>query len=263
VSTSTNYNLRDTLGEFGSGTGTSANYQLAAGYRVGEQPDTLNLVIRSQEPSTVSAYSAFNTAGNSVTVSTVNVVAGDYIAVVENVGFGELVAVGKVASILGNVISVDRFDGATSTMSAVPAGGNDFVYRVNGSAAAYGTLSVGAQNVSVTLSSVNTSIPTGYSVYLQANQRLQNGSAQAIADVSDGQVSPDAEEYGASTTGTTALLTAADFAIPTSTTAIQSRAARSVAPADRIAMVYKLSVTSSTNVGSYTQAVYYTLTANY
>jgi hypothetical protein len=100
-------------------------------------------------------------------------------------------------------------------------------------------------------------------VYIAANQVLQNASAQTMASVADGSVTLGSEEYGASVTGTTAFNPDVDTAVTTTQRVIQTSSSPSVSVADRIAMIYKLSVTASTNGGVYTQNVFYTLTANY
>ena len=265
VSTSANFGLRDTVGDVGSGTGTSANYQLSAGYRVGEAGESLSLLTRCQEPVTQAAYVALNILGKTVTLSaaTTTFASGDYIAVVENKGFLQMVAVGKVSNVVGAVLSVDQFDGATGMMNAVPGGGDDFVYRLNGASLAFGTVIDGVENTSVSLTSVQSTVATGYSVYVQADRILQNGSAQTIATVVGGHVLVGTEAYGASVTGTRAVSPDIDTGVTTAQRSIQTSPAPSTGAGDRVAMSYKLSVVSSTNPGAYSQNVYYTLTANY
>jgi len=264
VSTSTSYSVLDTVGQLAIGNGTSSNYGLIQGYGAIEYPGLLSLVIRTTESAVYSSSTAFNAIAKTVTVaSAAPFSVGDYITVIENVGFNEKIAVGKIISISGNTLTVDRFDGDQSSMSAIPSGGDDFVYRANGTAAGFGTINAGNQNVGETISSVVSSNSNGYTVYLQANHPLQNGSGHNISDVSDGTVSVGSEEYGASTTGTTALLTGSDFPITTAQQAIQSNTNISASPADRAAIIYKLSVTPTTNNGTYSQSLFYTLTANF
>jgi len=263
-STSTNYSVRDSIGQIAIGNGTSSNYQILQGYRAVDYPGALSLVVRTQESSVTTTYSAFNFAAKTVTVtSAASFATGDHIIVVENQGFQQKIAFGLITSVNGNVISVDKFDGSASFMSAIPAGGDDFVYRANGSSAGFGSILVGTANTAVTISSVVSSNPSGYSVYLQANHSLQNGSGHFITDVSDGTVVVGSEEYGANTTGTTALLSTSDFPILSTQQAVQNSGTITSSPADRVGLIYKLSVTSSTLEGTYSQTVYYTLTANY
>ena len=262
--TSTNFSIRDTLGDNASGTSTSANFSLSAGYRAPEGANVLAYRIKSAATTPTPSYSSFsNGLGTVVVSSAAGFAVGDLIAVVEDVGFGEFVAIGQISNITGSTITVDGFDGDGGSMSAVPAGGNDFVYRLSSNAIAFGALTVGSEHVSVVGTSVLTSIATGYSLYVQANQILQNGSAQTIATVTDGTVSTGSEEYGAEVTGSTSFNPGTDLGVTTTQRVIQTSGVSSGSVSDKIGMIYKLSITNATNQGAYTQTAYYTLTANY
>jgi hypothetical protein len=264
VGTSTNFSIHDSIGGNVVGTGTSANYSLSQGYRVPEEANTLSYIIKSSTtaPTTYSAFT--NGVGGTVTVGSVaGFAVGDLIAVVEDVGFSQLVAVGFITDITGTTFTVDRFEGDGAGMSASPAGGDDFVYLLNANSFDFGTVSAGTEHTSTVGTSVLTNISTGYSVYLQANQELQNTSAQVMAAVSDGTVSTGSEEYGAEVTGATAFGAGTDLGVTTTQRVIQTSASESGTVSDKVAMIFKLSITASTNPGVYTQAVYYTLTANY
>ncbi|MCK9361862.1 hypothetical protein M0Q28_06610 [Patescibacteria group bacterium] len=264
IGTSTNFSLRDTIGGMAVGTGTSANYSLSSGYRVPEAANTLSYLVKTSNtaPTTYSAFT--NGVGGTVTVSSVaGISVGDLIAVVENRGFGQLVAIGRVSSSVGLVLTVDQFEGDGGVMSAAPAGGDDFVYLLNANSFDFGTVSAGVENTNVVGTSVLTNIATGYSVYLQANQNLQNASAQIMAPVTDGTVSVGSEEYGAEVTGATAVDAGTDLSVSTTQRVIQSSGAQTGTISDKVGMIFKLSIISSTNPGVYTQTVYYTLTANY
>ena len=187
---------------------------------------------------------------------------GDYIAVVENQGFGQLVAVGKISNIAGLVITVDQYAGDEGSMSASPTGGDDFVYRFSGAAIALGTVSPTAQAAAAALASVQSSVVSGYTVYVQADRQLSNGTHN-MSEVLDGAVSPGSEEYGASITGTAAVSPGIDIGVTTTQRAIQTNGAPSSSPADRAAMIYKLSIVSATPAGVYSHNVAYTLTANF
>ncbi|HEU0051227.1 MAG TPA: hypothetical protein VFQ60_04195 [Patescibacteria group bacterium] len=262
LSSSTNYSVQDTVGDF-SGSSTSANYQISSGYRAAQGADSLSFIIEGQDKATQTAYTALSLADKTVTVeSAVPFSVGNYIAVIENNGFSERVLVGKITSINGLVLTVDKFDGATDTIGATPSGGDDFVYVLGTSLASFGTVSANSANTSVVMSSVNSSVPSGYTVYVQADQALQNASAQAIA-APVGTITVGTEAYGASVTGTRAYLPDSDASVNASARAIQTNSGPSVAGPDRVSMTYKLSVVSATNSGTYSQNVYYILTANY
>src|SRR5690348_3286877 len=126
---STNFSSRDTLGDNASGTSTSANFQLSAGYRAPEGADTLTYQVRSRSASVSTSYTAFSDGSNTVDLSsTAGFSVGDLIAVVENNDFSQFVAIGRITNIAGLVVTVDDFDGDGGSMSAIPAGGDDTVY---------------------------------------------------------------------------------------------------------------------------------------
>lgn len=264
VGSSTNFSIHDSIGGNVVGTSTSANYQLSQGYRVPEEANTLSYIVKSSNTAPT-AYSAFTDgiAGTVTVASAAGFSEGDLIAVVENEGFGQLVAVGFIQDITGTTFTVDRFDGDGAGMSAVPAGGDDAVYRLNVNSFDFGTVSAGTEHTATVGTSVLTNISTGYSVYMQANQELQNASAQVMSEVTDGAVSTGSEEYGAEVTGATAFGGGSDLGVTTTQRVIQTSATASGSVSDKVAMIFKLSITASTNPGIYTQTVYYTLTANY
>lgn len=263
-STSTNFWSRDSIGDNSSGTSTSVNFQLSAGYRAPEGANTLTYQVRSRSASVSTAYTAFSNGANTVTVSSaVGFAVGNLISVVENNDFSQFTAVGRITSIVGLVVTVDDWDGDGGSMSAVPAGGDDNVYLLDSNSINFGTIVAGTPYTSVVGTSVLTNVSTGYSLYILANQELQNASAQVIDAVSDGTVTLGVEEYGAETTGPTAFSPGTDLAVTTTQRIVQTSGSASGSISDKIGMIYKLSVTSLTNSGTYSQNVYYTLTANY
>lgn len=264
VGTSTNFSIRDTLGGTAVGTGTSANYSLSSGYRVPEEANTLSYLVKTSNtaPTTYTAFTD-GVGGSVVVASTAGFAVGNLVAVVENHGFGQLVAIGSISSIVGSTMTVDRFEGDGGVMSGVPAGGDDFVYLLTANSFDFGTVTAGVENTNVVGTSVLTNVASGYSVYLQANQDLQNATAQVMTVVTDGTVSSGAEEYGAETTGATAVGAGTDLGVTTTQRIIQTSVAPSGTVSDKVGMTYKLSITATTNAGVYTQTVYYTLTANY
>lgn len=263
LATSTNFGIWDTLSDNLSGTSTSENFGLSAGYRAPDEDEILSFDVRSQDTASAVSYSAFNNVANTVTVSSAaGFAVGDYIGVVENTGFSELTAVGRITDITGTTITVDDFDGDGAGMSAVPAGGDDFVYRMSTNAIGFGTVAVGNENVALAMTSVLTSVPSGYSVYIQPNQNLMSAT-YVMSAVTDGSVSVGSEEYGAETVGATAVGAGSDLGVTTTQRTVQTSATDSGSIADRIGMIYKLSIDGSTPSGTYTQTVFYTLTANF
>lgn len=261
---SLNYQLNDSLGGIADGTSTGLIYELRAGYRAAESTThLLRFTLGAQESATQVTYSAFSNASKTVTVSSAGYMSvGDYVGVVENEGFSQLVAVGRVVAIASNTITVDGWSGDHASMSATPAGGGDFVYRLGGAALAFGTVAAGTQNTSLAAISVDSTASNGYTVYIQGDGLLRSG-ASSISSVTDGSVSLGSEEYGMSVTGTRAFATGVDTAVTTTQRIIGQSLIVSASTGDRVAMTFKLSITASTAAGSYEQLVYYTLTANY
>lgn len=266
IGSSANYKLLDTIGDNASGTSTSANYNLSAGYRAGTDVSALSFVVQTQENSSQAAYSAFNNAAKTVTLVAAvpgSYAVGDYIVVVENKSFPQKIAIGKISSIAGNTITTDAFSGDNASMSASPSGSSNFVYRLSGSTADFGQVATTLQPTTVTMSNVLSPAATGYSVYLSADGNLRKTNTVSIAAVTDGLVSPGSEEYGISVTGTSAYGSGSDFAITVPQQVIQTRSGATPQTPDRMGVIYKLSIASSTASGLYSQSLIYTLTANY
>jgi hypothetical protein len=263
VSTSTNYLLRDTIGEHAIGISTSTNYEISAGYRVGETgTPVLSFQIGTQQNAIQTTWTAFSSAGKTVTATTSSLfIAGDYIGVVENQGFAQHVAVGKVTSVVGSLITVDAWAGAPGLLSATPSGGDDYVYRLNGNTASLGMQSIVTENTSMTVTDVVSNASNGYTVSVQGLDYFRSG-ANILQSVSDGAVTAGSEEYGIESVGTYASGAGSDVALPVASplTVQQSSTAASD---DRIAVVYKLAVSPSTPTGDYTQTVVYRLTGNF
>lgn len=262
-STSTNYSLNDTLGDI-SGVGTSTNFELSAGYRAAETENILSMEIKAQNTGVQTTYSSFSNAGNTVVVaSALGFSEGDLISVIENEGFAELVAIGKVTNISGTTITVDDWDGEPALLSPIPAGGDDVVYLMNVDSINFGTVTSTAQNVGAVMTSILTDAVNGYSVYIQPDQLLQNASATLLSIVTDGAVTLGSEEYGTENVGLAALNTGTDLGVTSTQRAVQTSVVNTGGIPDKIAMLYKLAITNVTNGGTYTQNVFYTLTANY
>ncbi len=262
VSSSTNYMLHDTVGEQGVGVSSSTNFELRAGYRFGDvENGIINFSIGVQENATEVSYTSFSQAGALVDVTSVAFFSvGDFIAVVENKGFSQMVAVGKIIQISGNRLYVDAWDGVPELLNSTPSGGDDFVYRLSGSAAQLGTLTTSTQATTLSYTDVVSNVERGYTVYVQSDGALLSGS-DTIDAVSDGAVTVGSEEYGLRIFGQYATSTGSDISLTTSTQAVQLRS--TYADADRIAVVYKAAISTSTASGSYSQQVYYTITANF
>ncbi|MDD5438369.1 MAG: hypothetical protein PHC70_04450 [Patescibacteria group bacterium] len=262
-STSTNYRLRDTIGEQATGLSTSTNYTLSAGYRQSDdyQP-TLSLSVSAQENNTQVPYLALSTSTKTVTVSlATSFSTGTYIAVVENLGLHQKTIIGKIESILGNTLTVDKWDGQVSQISINPLGDDDYVYRMEAQNGVFGRLEPNVSKTTVSRTDVTTNSLSGYTVYMQSDGYLRGSTSTHIMDVSDDEVSPDAEEYGARVFGTTATSTGRDFNVTSTLREIQT--STTTADNDRIAIIYKINIMPFTPAANYHQKVRYLLTANF
>lgn len=264
ISTSTNYQLHDTVGEQATGISSSTNYSVSAGYRVGEgEQAQLSFRIGTQEDATEVAYSAFNNAGLSVTVnSTSSFSVDDLIGVVENKGLSQIFAIGKILSIQGADIVVDQWDGLPGSLNASPSGGDDFVFRLNGNSINFGTLNSSLGNTSLTATRVTSDAQNGYTVYVSEDHDLRYTISDSIRGVTDGTVSLGSEEYGWRVFGSSATSTGSDYSFSTSTQAIQ-HSDTVAATEERVGLEYKISIDNNTPAGNYSHLVYYTVTANY
>lgn len=264
VGTSTNYSLRDTLGEQATGYSTSTNYTMSAGYRTGDQSGmSLSFAIGTQEDSTGRAYSSFSSSTKQVVVSSsVGLNIGDFVVVVENGGLNENVAFGKIEVINVNTITVDRWDGAPNSVGTNPSGGDDFVYRMNGYSIGFGQLSSVSAKTSMTGTRVSSDAQNGYTVYVSEDGDLRYGTSTHILDVADGQVTVGSEEYGWRVFGDKAMNTGSDLPFTTSTTAIQNSGVVT-SDFEGVGLVYKISINSRTPAGNYSHIVQYTITPNY
>jgi hypothetical protein len=264
VSSSTNYGLRDTVGEQAAGDSSSTNFTMQAGYRVGDQDVTvLSFILNTEEGSTQTAYTAFSTSSKTVTVASVAPFSvGNLIGVVENIGLSERIAVGKITDITSLIITVDRWDGQESLITSVPSGGNDSVFRMNGSTAALGTLTPITGNTSLSATQVTSNAQNGYTIAVNEDGNLRVSTSTFIAGVTDGSVTIGAEEYGAQVFGSSATGTGSDFSFTTSTRNIQHSDSRT-SFTERVGLVYKAAISPSTPSGNFSHIVYYTLTPNY
>jgi len=259
-SSSTNFWMHDTMGEMSTGLGSSANYWLSAGYRLPWRGDYIHFTVSGQDNASQVSYTGFDNVNKQVVVSSAGGYGvGNYIAVVEDLGQGQKVAIGKITNIAGNTITVDKWDGDNAAMSPAPVGGNDYVYKLTTNRAALAMLSVYTVKTAVSRTEVDTNAPNGYMVSVVADGELRNGP-EYIDPVTDGTVTPGVEEYGIQTVGATASGTN-DFALNTTGQSIQE----STSPGrnERVGIIYKAAIDSSTSGGAYMQTVAFYITPNF
>lgn len=260
--TSANFITHDTLGDVGAGRSGSANYSLSAGYRLPETANLLGYEVKASATSPTPAWTSFNGISQVGVASTAGFAVGDLIAVVENVGLLQEVAIGRITGIVGLVITVDDFSGDVGTISGAAAGGDDLVYRLSSANLDLGVVSSSTASARVVGTNVITSVPTGYSLYVHGNHLLQNG-ANTIPAVTDGAVTLGQAEFGASVTGDGVVNPGTDLGVTTTLRLVQTNGTATDGEGDKLGFSYKLTVASTTNNGTYTQDTYYTLIANY
>ena len=263
-SSSSNYQLNDTVGEQGTGYGTSSNFRLHAGYRQRDKETpspTLEFILGAQENDTQTAYTALSIAGKTVTVSdTTYFATGTRIGVVENQGLNQNFIVGKIIAVNGLILTVDKWEGMTGAISGSPTGADDFVYRTEGHTVALGTLDT-LGSAGIVQTEVSTNAANGYTLQIRADGNLRIDATHSIDNVADDSVTAGSNEYGARVYGSNATGTGLDFPVTTSYRDIQKSTTTAVA--DRVGMLYKASIDYSVSAGNYQQSVQYLLTANF
>lgn len=265
---SENYQASDSVGGgFNSDEASSDAYTAQAGYRSGDERPLSFEVAMAPVGGTSAGYSAVSMSGLTVTLSAVPAAGtfsvGDKIALVESPGLSQLVVVGKIVAISGGVITVDRFDGDTGTISASPTAGTASVLLLSGSSISFGSISASTPSVATGLIGVTSDVRSGYTVYVVADGAPRTSGGDDVDPVGDGAVTAGSEEYGIEAVGARAA-SGGDVGFSTSQVAIQSSTNVSGTPADRVGLSYKLSINSAqTQSGTYAQSVSFTLTPNY
>ena len=134
----------------------------------------------------------------------------------------------------------------------------DLSLTLDNSSVSLGTMSLTSVNSASLVATVTTDSLSGYALAISEDGNLRSGSND-INDVGDGTVTAGSEEYGIRTSGTNGQLNSSDSAINSSVTV-----ASATAPVenDQTTISFKASVGQSTQAGSYSQAITFTLTVN-
>lgn len=259
TSTSSSYILRDTVGNTAIGDGTATSYSLRSGYRLGVFDQVIAFSLFSQQNASSTAATAVS--GNTITCSPVNFDVGDMIALVQDVGASQVSALGQVASLGANSITVDSFkNGATAPTID---GTNDVVYLLSGSSADLDTLDASSVSTSIIGMEVSSDVDRGYVVQVRADGSLR-ADGSAIDGVSDGTVTAGSEEYGGRSSDTSLSNSTFDSTDTAFTTTFQDIADASSAKLDdRNFLTLKGSVSSSTSNGAYAQVLTLIVSGNF
>ena len=260
TSSSGSYILRDTVGNSGAGISSSTNYSTQAGYRAGIFDEFISFKIFGQENS--SSKSASILAGNTVTVSsTSGFSAGDYIALVQDLGTNQVTAIGKIESVGAEDFTVDFW--SDNGTAPVVDGTDDYVYLLDGLSTDFGTLSASSVKTIVIGFEVILDSDSGYSVQIMEDGDLRSG-ANTITDVADGTVSIGSREYGAKSSDTTLANSTFDTQDTAITSIFQDIATESTFQyMSRDFLTLKAAIDSSTSSGTYAQILTFIASGNF
>ncbi len=250
---SASYGLRDSLGGPTTGTGTSADYQVSAGYRAGVFDQIITFDILPQnvtDQRTLTARSGLTIS----TASTSGLSVGEYIVLVQDQGQVQISAVGKITSISSGVsVTVDAW--ADGGVLPTIDGTNDFFSPLDGSSIAFGNLSASSVSTAVIAYEVSAELDNGYSVQLLEGANLTSGSND-VNSVADGTVTAGSEEYGAQSSDTTIATSTFDTQDTAITTSFQDVTTESTTKFnDRHFVTFKASMSSGSAGGTYSQTL--------
>lgn len=251
VSASGSYILRDTVGNASAGESESFSYLLRAGYRAGIFDQFISFEIFGQESG--SSRTAAAAVGTTISTDVSGLAVGDYIALVQDEGEGQVSAIGQIAEIGVNSITVDELKNGGTT--PVIDGTNDFIHLLEGNSVGLGTLDEGEVKAAIIGFEINSETDSGYSVQVYQNQGLVIG-AKEIDPVVDGTVTAGSEEYGgrssdAAITGST--FDTADTAFISDFQTIADDVG--IQMVERNFLTLKAAISGSTGSGTYSQTL--------
>jgi hypothetical protein len=258
ISSSSSYQLRDSLGQTADARSTSTSYIQDTGYRSGIYDQVLSLSILSQ--SDASARSASALSGLVVTTNPIGFSIGDYVVVIQDRGASQVSGMGKITSVGVSTITLDRL--STDGTTPVIDGTSDYVYKLTGSAISLGTITNSAVQTAIIGLDVTADLPSGYTLQIKEDGALRSG-AYDIDDVVDGTVTAGSEEYGARSSDTSLATTfdTQDAGITTTFQEIVSSSSRKFY--ERNFVTLKASASGSSYSGSYSQTLSIILSGNF
>lgn len=252
-SSSASYGLRDSMSNLSTGDSTSTNYQTTSGYRSGVFDQIITFNLFSQPSSEVRSV----TASSGLTFSTNNtseVVTGDYIALIQDVGENQVGAIGKVVSVTTNSsITVDFWsdNGTPPTIDGV----GDAYIELNGTSASFGSLSNTSVSTLLIGMEISSELSNGYSVQVLSDGNLTSG-VYTISAVSDGSVTSGSSEYGAISSDTTLSSSTFDTQDSPLTTSFQDIVTQSgILFNDRHFLTLKVAKSDQIGGGTFTQSL--------
>jgi hypothetical protein len=259
TSSSASYLLRDTVGASEANRSESATYNLDSGYRQGVFDQIISFETLIQNTSSSRLATAY--AGNSISADATGISVGNYVALVQNKGAGQVSGIGKVVGVGIGTIQIDFL--ATAGVDPVIDGSNDYVYLLSGNELSFGSLSAASVRTSIVAFEVSAINDNGYSIQVMEDGNFRLG-VETISDVADGAVTTGSEEYGARSSDTSIdgnTFDTADTAITSSLRDVVTSS--SAVQNERSFLTFKASITSSTESGNYGQVLTFIASGNF
>jgi hypothetical protein len=252
-SSSSSYQLRDSISDSAAARSSSANYRIDQGYRAGTYDRVSNFVPYIQDRSTQTAATAF--VSNVVTVTTASDFAvDDWVILIQDEGQSQSVGMGKVTEITANTLTLTSpLAGGTPAID----GSGDYLYKMSTTGSIdFGTLTPSAISARILGWVADADVEDGYSVYAFDDGDLRTGSSDTIADVTDGTVSAGASEYGARSSDTSLASSTFDTQDSALTIAPQQVASVAANPFESAGfLTLKVAISSAQTNGSYAQTL--------
>lgn len=259
TSTSASYQLRDSVDGSAADNMQSSNYQLDSGYRAGIYDQIITFDVQAQDVSSVRGATAVS--GTTVTASESGLAVGDMVALVQDLGLSQVVAVGRVASLGSGSFTVDFWtdNGTAPTID----GTNDWIYKMSGTSMSLTGISESSAVTAIVAMEVSIENDDGYVIQVFEDGNLRDG-VNDIDDVADGAVSTGSEEYGARSSDTSVSGSTFDTADTAITSSFQDIVTKSSASyEDRSFLIFKSGVDGSTAYGTYAHTVSFIASGNY
>jgi len=252
TSSSASYILRDSVSQNSGSSGSSTSYQVGGGYRSGVFDQIISFDLFTQNSTNEREISALASTTVSMS-STVGLLVGDYVAVVQNRGASQVAAIGKIQSVAVGSIVLDRLVVGSSTPTI--DGTSDYLYLLNGSSLSPEVIDSSSVGTGILAFEITVDNDSGYVVQILEDGPLRDG-ANSIDDVTDGAVTLGSEEYGArsndsSLSGST--FDTQDTAITTTAQEIVSRS--TFAFDDRSFITFNLSASTATTAATYSHTL--------
>lgn len=265
-STSDSYIQRGSVGNGSGGSSTSSSFSLSPGFRGGVFDPAAAFIPYIEDRSTQVAATSFSatfleqpTPFAGVT-TTSGFAVDDVVLVIQDEGGSQATLMGRVSSIQlsppGLVLRSDYVSSLEIGIFPTIDGTSDYVYRMSPTATInFGTLNTSSVATHTIGWMATADVTQGYAMYLFSDGLLHSGSDQ-IANVSDGAVSVDSNEYGGRSSDsslTTSTFDTSDTAISTDPALIGSVGTNTFASLGFVTL--KLAVDTTQPSGSYSQTL--------